>query len=546
MQVQDPFAIPRRTLDVEDYIDIARRHKSWIVGPLFAAIVASVVGAFLWPNTYISSATIKVVPQQVPEAFVQSNVNQVMSERIASMAQTVLSRAALTTMIQNFDLYPRDKNRLPMEDVVEKMRKDIQIGNVGTYAAQAQSRTVPAFQIAFSYTDRYKAQKVVSDIASKFIDQSIRERSVASRGTNELLRDQWESAKKEMEGLDTKLAEFRMKNSGRLPDEVQSNLQQMNALQTRLTNLNGSISRVSQEKLGYETQLRILKDQMNSLKEPAVVEQALPKSEKVLEAEREVQTLERQLAILRENYKDTYPGIQTTLGMLQTSKAKLSQAQKEDAARKPEVRQANPAIAREARELDAAYKRVQSAIEAKDLEAEEYRKEIAQVNNALRGYQSRLEAVPMSEKEYTELTRDRDLARQKYLDLDAKMTKSDLANKMEERKIGESLEALDPASLPQTPAKPQREIIIGVGAAAGLLLGILFAGVREMKDSSLKNLKDVRAYTQLPILGSIPLLENDLVVKRRRRLAWLGWSLACLAGIVMMTGSIIYYYVTKA
>jgi hypothetical protein len=84
-----------------------------------------------------------------------------------------------------------------------------------------------------------------------------------------------------------------------------------------------------------------------------------------------------------------------------------------------------------------------------------------------------------------------------------------------------------------------------IGAGLGLLLGICIAGVREMKDTSLKNLKDVRAYTQMAILGSVPLLENDFVVRRRRRLAWLGWTTACLAAIVVMSGSVVYYYVTK-
>jgi hypothetical protein len=88
-------------------------------------------------------------------------------------------------------------------------------------------------------------------------------------------------------------------------------------------------------------------------------------------------------------------------------------------------------------------------------------------------------------------------------------------------------------------------MVISIGAGLGLLLGIVIAGAREMKDTSLKNLKDVRAYTQMAILGSVPLLENDFVVRRRRRLAWLGWTTACLAGAVIMSGSVVYYYVTK-
>jgi hypothetical protein len=116
---------------------------------------------------------------------------------------------------------------------------------------------------------------------------------------------------------------------------------------------------------------------------------------------------------------------------------------------------------------------------------------------------------------------------------------------MEERKQGEMLELLDPASLPITPTEPKRPLVVSIGAGLGLLLGIVFAGAREMKDTSLKNLKDVRAYTQMAILGSIPLLENDFVVRRRRRLNWLGWTTACLAAVVIISGSIVYYYVTK-
>jgi polysaccharide biosynthesis transport protein len=545
MQVQDTFSVQRRALDIEDYIDIARRHKSWIVGPVFGALVASVVGAFLWPNTYVSTSTIKVVPQQVPEAYVQSNVNQVMSERIIGLAQTVLSRNFLTTMIQSLDLYPRERSRLPMEDVVENMKRDIQIGNVASYSSQQTSRTVPAFQITYSYTDRYKAQKVVSELATKFIDQSQRDRGMSSQGTNQLLKDEWEDAKKEMELYEGKLAEFRQRNSGKLPEDKAGTFQQLNALQNQLGNLNGAISRVSQEKLMLESALRIAKEQAASLKEPAAQEVVLGKSEKLIEAEREVAALERQLGNLREHYTEQFPTVQTAISMLNTAKKKRDQAQKEDDARKPEVRRSNTGVAREQRDLEVQAKRIQSQIDAKDIEAEEYRKEMAQINNSLKSFQSRIEGVPMSEKEYQELLGNRDIARSKFLDLDSKKTKSNLADEMEKRKFGENLEVLDVASLPMTPTSPRREMVISVGTLAGLVLGLLLAGAREMKDTSLKNLKDVRAYTQLPILGSIPLLENDLVVKRRRRISWLGWSIAGLAGIVIMSGSVVYYFVTK-
>lgn len=549
MQVQDSFNVTRRALDLEDYIDIARRHKGWIFGPLFAGLVVSVVGAFLWPDTYVSIATVKVIPQIVPESYVQSNVNQLISDRISAIAQTVMSRPVLTSIITTYDLYQRERQRLPMEDVIEAMRKDIRIGSV-LQVASSRDR-VPAFQISFACTDRYKAQKVVNELLGRFIDQNQRELSSASLTTTSLLKDQWDIAKKDLDTIEAKLAEFRSRNQGKLPEEMQSNLGQINAMQQRMMGLNEAVSRISQDKLGLETQLRILRDQLNALNRDAAaipIDSQMGKSERQIEAEREVVFRENQVAALRDHYRDTHPDVQTALTMLASAKKKRDAIVAEEAAKKPAnapQRPVDPRIVREARDLEAQIRRIQSSIEAKDLEADQFRKDLVQANAVMNAYQARISGIPMSQKEYDELIRDQGMARQKFLDLDAKMTRAKLAQDMDNRKAGEYLEQLDPPSLPQTPTQPKRPAAIGIGAVVGLMLGVVFAGAREMKDTSLKNLKDVRAYTNMPILGSVPLLENDLVVKRRRRFAWFAWSLACLTGMAVMSGSVVYYYATK-
>ena len=118
MQLGDGLYIPRRSLDVEDYIDILRRHRGWIFGPFLLILVVSVVGVYLWPDSYVSQATVKVQPQQVPENMVQSAVNQAMTDRISSMSQTILSRATLTTINNSFGLYTRERKSMPIEDVI--------------------------------------------------------------------------------------------------------------------------------------------------------------------------------------------------------------------------------------------------------------------------------------------------------------------------------------------------------------------------------------------------------------------------------------------
>jgi hypothetical protein len=123
-----------------------------------------------------------------------------------------------------------------------------------------------------------------------------------------------------------------------------------------------------------------------------------------------------------------------------------------------------------------------------------------------------------------------------------KRDSSETAKDLEQHKGGENLELLDPASLPEQATDPNRPAWAAIGTALGLVIGIVLAGAREMRDTSLKNLKDVRAYTNLPVLSSIPLLENALLVRRKRRLFWLAWSSSFIVGCLAMTVSVYYHF----
>ena len=551
MQPTENFSVSRRALDVEDYIDVIRRHKGWIFGPFLFCLVASVVGVYLWPDTYVSAAVVKVTPQQVPESMVQSSIQQQMFDRINSMQQVILSRGTLTTIINNYGLYQRERTRLPIEDVIDTMRKSIQV--VPVAGGNASNRTIPAFAVQFAYEDRYKAQRVVSDLVSRFVEENTRNRGNATYQTTQFMKDEVDAARKELDLAENKLTQFRVQNNGRLPDQAAGNMNALQALNVSLTSLDTSISRATQDKLQMETRRQIYKDQLAELNKqppPENLAAAAQKNERLVDAERDITQLEDTLRNLKQKYSDSFPDVITVQGRLQAARQKRDEIAKEDASKKSEKAPAaahvdNPQVVRDKRDLDSTIRQLESAIEAKDVEIQSYNKELKRTSEQIKMYQSRYEGVPLGEKQYAELMRDRDTAREHYLEMEQKLQKASLSQEMETRKQGELLELLDPASLPQTQTEPKRPMVISIGAAIGLLLGIAIAGAREMKDTSLKNLKDVRAYTQMAILGSVPLLENDFVVRRRKRLAWLGWTTACLAAAVIMAGSVVYYYTTK-
>jgi len=557
MQPTEGMSIQRRALDVEDYIDITRRHKGWIFGPFLFTLVVSVVGAYMWPDSYTSTAIIRIVPQQVPEEMVQAAVSQRMEQRMAAMIQTVESRSVLTNIINTYNLYPKLRTQEPIEDVIEEMKKkDIAIAQIVSLNGAGERRSSPAYSISFSYENRYLAQKVVGDLEGRFLEESIHNKNLGTYATTEFIKEQMEQAHKQLDEIEVKLQAFQIQNNGRLPDQVDSNMRQLQALQSQVGNIGSQISRAQQDRLQMQSQIQIFKDQQVSIAKEQPLEQQSreyqQKNTKLAEAERDVQNTETQLNLLLQKYTDDWPDVRTVRGRLAVAKQVRDDLLKEDQVAKkvdpnapPPARAQNPQQVRELRDLDARIRTLQSAIEAKDMEIANLNKDSARVNEQIRSYMGRVESVPAGERQYGDLLREREIAKAKYVKLDTDLQHAQIAQDMESRKQGETLELLDPPSLPLNPTEPKRPMIISIGAGLGLLLGLVIAGALEMKDTSLKNLKDVRAYTKMAILGSIPLLENDFVVRRRKRLAWLGWTTASLVAVVIMSGSVVYYYVTK-
>ena len=185
----------------------------------------------------------------------------------------------------------------------------------------------------------------------------------------------------------------------------------------------------------------------------------------------------------------------------------------------------------------------QTKVALQNLDSErDYRgKEQIATNKRIDDYRDKLAATSSIEALYATLIRDQTAAAQKFQELQVKQQLAQANGELIQRKAGENLDVLDPPSLPMKPSKPNRWLIVGGGAGLSLMLGLVMAGLQEAKDTSLKNLKDVRAYTNLPVLCSIPLMENTLVVKRKRRLTYLVWSAAVILGIIAITAALFYY-----
>jgi succinoglycan biosynthesis transport protein ExoP len=553
-------SVSRRPPDVEDYIDMLRRYRSWIIGPTFGGLVIATVVAFLWPDTYISTAVMRITPQQVPTSLVPTSISTQMADRLQQMQTEILSRGSLSEIIQkpSLDLYKKERQKLPMEDIVQEMRnKYIRIMPLADPGGGGGRRLASAFAVSFSYTDRYKAQAVVRELVTKFTEQNVTvQRNQASLTTN-FLKDELKAAKEKMDRLDEEIIKFKQSNMGKLPEQAQANAQAQQMYNLQLMSTSQSLNRALNEKTLLEQELASQKNRENSMS--ANLTETLPGSTtaavvsqnpKIANLNAAISTERAKLAIVKESRGSGHPDVADAEQALQALERERDELERREATQSvvtqgtttaPRV-VTNTQVARELDLLRQQLETLRNRIINKDHEIKEYERQRMELERVVASYQKRLEEAPLNEQQYNALLRDFTLAKEDYVQMSKRHDMSETAQNLEEHKAGENLEVLDPATLPEQPSEPNRLAWAGIGTAAGLGLGIMLAAAQEVRNTSLKNLKDVRAYTNMPVLSSIPLLENALLVRRKRRLVWLAWSSAVIIGCILMTGSMYYRF----
>jgi hypothetical protein len=96
----------------------------------------------------------------------------------------VLSPSSLTSVISNHSLYQSERAKMPIEDVIEGMRKSIFLLPVHTASG---SEVANAVIIQYVSDDPATAQKVTQELSSGFIDQNMLGRRGSTSMTLELL-----------------------------------------------------------------------------------------------------------------------------------------------------------------------------------------------------------------------------------------------------------------------------------------------------------------------------------------------------------------------
>ena len=106
-------------LSLRDYLLILRRRKWSLVLPLVLVLALAAGLALLWPPTWRSEATILIEDAEIPEELVSSLVNDYVEKRLELIDRRVMTTDSLLGIVQRYDLYPQERKRLPIAEVVD-------------------------------------------------------------------------------------------------------------------------------------------------------------------------------------------------------------------------------------------------------------------------------------------------------------------------------------------------------------------------------------------------------------------------------------------
>src|SRR5689334_9499538 len=106
-----------------NYLPTILWQRRYYVGAcLLIALLIGITLAFALPRTYRSTATLLVQSQDLPTSIVDAPTNGAVEQRIARIREQVLSRGDLIQLIEQNDLYEKERQSQPLSKVIEKMR----------------------------------------------------------------------------------------------------------------------------------------------------------------------------------------------------------------------------------------------------------------------------------------------------------------------------------------------------------------------------------------------------------------------------------------
>src|SRR5580692_5539578 len=290
---------PGEGINLQQYVDVIRRRHMYFLIPFFVGWLVVWSASWVLPSRYRSGTLILVEQPSMPKDYVTPNVTDDLQARLASITQQILSRTRLLHIIDELNLYADKRGRLNPDELVERMRKDIEISLV----FDEHHTAITSFNIYYSSHDPHLAQQVTGELTNLFISENLELRQQKSEDTTKFLEQQLETARQNLAEQEEKVRIYKDQHLGELPSQLTSNVQILSGLQSQLQSEEDGLNADRQQNAYLQSML----EESRTLQRTTKTGDGTPVGIPALD--QELDKLKSQLAYLSSIYTDRHPDV---------------------------------------------------------------------------------------------------------------------------------------------------------------------------------------------------------------------------------------------
>jgi protein tyrosine kinase modulator len=461
--------------------------RYWWIIPISTVFLGSLgyIATLILPKKYTSETSVLVEQPVVSSDYVKPVVTDDLNMRLASMKEQVLSGPRLQPIIEKFNLYPDQREKTAMDDLVAQLQKAVDVKLLEPMPGSGGRP--PGFHVGVTFSNPQVAQQICTEITSMFMEQNSQLRMEQSQKTTQFMGKELETAKANLDEQDAKLAQFKRQYLGTLPDEEQTNMSMLTGMTAQLDAATQALNRATQDKALDEAMLSQAETSWTATlgggpQNPDTMEQQLA-------------ALQEQLSLMLVRYTPEHPDVLKLRSQIESLKRRMSG----DPATKSPVDTAQAKL-HEPPQLQ----QLRAKVKQDDLNIADLTKRQSRTQEQIQAMQARVQASPVVEEKYKELTRNYQTAEQIYNELLKKQSDSSIAKDLEHEQESEVFRVLDPPSYPSTPSFPKLIVFLGGGSGAGLALAMGILYLLAMLDKAMYSERDVEKCLKLPVLVSVP------------------------------------------
>jgi succinoglycan biosynthesis transport protein ExoP len=526
---------PGESINLQQYVDVIRRRHMYFLIPFFLGWLVVWSASWVLPSQYKSGTLILVEQPSMPKDYVTPNISDDLQARLASITQQILSRTNLLHIIKEVNLYADQGGHVNEDELVERMRKDIDIELV-----KDVYQHITSFNIFFSARDPHVAQQVTGQLTNLFISENLELRQQKSEDTTKFLEQQLESARQNLAEQEEKVRVYKDQHLGELPSQLGSNVQILSGLQSQLQNEEDGLNSDRQQNAYLQSML----EQSRALQRAPRTENGTPVGIPALDEE--LEKLRAQLADLSSHYTDRHPDVRKLKDQIAKTEKMRDQALADLKAGATATSGSSNSPASVADSVDSAdgpaTVQLQGQLKANQIDMSNKEHEIAGLKSKIDDYQRRLNEEPAREQQYADLTRNYEQSKADYDELLKKKNSSQMATSMELLQQGEHFQMIDPPSLPLKPDFPNRLKFCGIGLGVGIALGAGLAGATEFLDDRVYDEKALKALLPVNVISEIPAISGPDEERKQGRKLWVSWVTTGVVLATVLLGSAISFF----